>query len=108
MPEHNATEVDVAVVGAGLAGMYMLHPRCNSWYLGANVPGKPRVFMPLPGFPTYVEKCNDVAAKGYEGFVLSASTLDASIAPEHEGLSTHLRYRVTGRGVGSSSRRRTS
>jgi cyclohexanone monooxygenase len=50
---------------------FTLYPRCNSWYLGANVPGKPRVFMPLPGFPTYVEKCNDVAAKGYEGFLLS-------------------------------------
>jgi cyclohexanone monooxygenase len=47
-----------------------LYPTCNSWYLGANVPGKPRVFMPLIGFPPYVEKCNDVAAKGYEGFVL--------------------------------------
>ena len=45
--------------------------RCNSWYLGANVPGKPRVFMPLVGFPPYVEKCDEVAAKGYEGFVLS-------------------------------------
>lgn len=45
-----------------------LYPSCNSWYLGANVPGKPRVFMPHIGFPPYVEKCNDVAAKGYEGF----------------------------------------
>src|SRR3954447_4838299 len=48
-----------------------LYPTCNSWYLGANVPGKPRVFMPLPGWPHYVEKCDDVAAKGYEGFVLT-------------------------------------
>jgi cyclohexanone monooxygenase len=48
-----------------------LYPSCNSWYLGANVPGKPRVFMPLIGFPTYVEKCNDVVRKGYEGFVLT-------------------------------------
>jgi cyclohexanone monooxygenase len=47
-----------------------LYPTCNSWYLGANVPGKPRVFMPLVGFPPYVEKCNEVAARGYEGFVL--------------------------------------
>ena len=47
-----------------------LYPQCNSWYLGANVPGKPRVFMPYPGFPPYVEKCNQVAAGGYEGFVL--------------------------------------
>ncbi len=48
-----------------------LYPTCNSWYLGANVPGKPRVFMPLPGWPSYVEKCEAVAAKGYEGFVLA-------------------------------------
>ena len=48
-----------------------LFPYCNSWYLGANVPGKPRVFMPLPGFPPYDEQCKHVAANGYEGFVLS-------------------------------------
>ena len=48
-----------------------LFPTCNSWYLGANVPGKTRVFMPLIGFPPYVEKCNEVVANGYEGFVLS-------------------------------------
>ncbi len=47
-----------------------LYPHCNSWYLGANVPGKPRVFMPYLGFPTYVAKCEEVAAKGYEGFEL--------------------------------------
>jgi cyclohexanone monooxygenase len=46
-----------------------LFPGCNSWYLGANVPGKPRVFMPLIGFPDYVAKCDQVAAAGYEGFV---------------------------------------
>jgi cyclohexanone monooxygenase len=49
-----------------------LFPSCNSWYLGANVPGKPRVFMPYSGgFATYVEKCNEVASHGYEGFSLS-------------------------------------
>jgi cyclohexanone monooxygenase len=46
-------------------------PTCNSWYLGANIPGKPRVFMPYLGFAPYVEKCNDVVAKGYEGFALT-------------------------------------
>jgi len=46
-------------------------PSCNSWYLGANVPGKPRVFMPYIGFPNYVAKCDEVAANGYEGFDLS-------------------------------------
>lgn len=45
-----------------------LCPSCNSWYLGANIPGKPRVFMPYLGFPAYVEKCRDVVEKGYEGF----------------------------------------
>jgi cation diffusion facilitator CzcD-associated flavoprotein CzcO len=45
-----------------------LYPQCNSWYVGANIPGKTRVFMPLLGFPDYVKKCNEVVAKGYEGF----------------------------------------
>ena len=49
-----------------------LFPSCNSWYLGANVPGKPRVFMPYLGFPAYVQKCAEVAAQGYEGFALGA------------------------------------
>ena len=48
-----------------------LYPTCNSWYLGANIPGKPRVFMPLPGFPAYADKCAEVAANGYEGFELT-------------------------------------
>jgi cyclohexanone monooxygenase len=49
-----------------------LFPTANSWYMGANVPGKPRVFMPyIGGFPRYIQKCNEVAARGYEGFALS-------------------------------------
>ena len=44
----------------------------DSWYIGANVAGKARVFMPyLGGFPDYCRKCEDVVAKGYEGFALS-------------------------------------
>jgi cyclohexanone monooxygenase len=46
-------------------------PTCNSWYLGANIPGKPRVFMPYLGFAPYVAKCEEVVAKGYEGFMLA-------------------------------------
>ena len=47
-----------------------LYPSCNSWYLGANVPGKPQVFMPYSGgFPAYSAKCSEVAARGYEGFI---------------------------------------
>jgi len=45
-----------------------VYPLANSWYLGANVPGKPRVFMPyIGGFPAYRDKCVEVAANGYEG-----------------------------------------
>jgi cation diffusion facilitator CzcD-associated flavoprotein CzcO len=44
---------------------------CNSWYLGANIPGKPRMFMPLLGFPPYVDRCAEVARNGYEGFALA-------------------------------------
>jgi cation diffusion facilitator CzcD-associated flavoprotein CzcO len=45
---------------------------CNSWYLGANIPGKPRVFMPyVGGLPRYIEKTDAVAAAGYEGFTLA-------------------------------------
>jgi len=43
---------------------------CNSWYLGANVPGKPRVMMALPGFPQYVARCDAVARDGYDGFAV--------------------------------------
>ncbi|MGH9136561.1 MAG: flavin-containing monooxygenase [Acidimicrobiales bacterium] len=49
---------------------FTLFPTCNSWYLGANIPGKPRVFMPLPGFPPYADHCEGVAADGYRGFTL--------------------------------------
>jgi cyclohexanone monooxygenase len=46
-----------------------LYPLANSWYVGANIPGKPRVFMPYVGGVTaYKKKCDDVAVKGYEGF----------------------------------------
>ena len=46
-----------------------LFPRAGSWYMGANVPGKPRVFMPYAaGVGPYREVCERVAANGYEGF----------------------------------------
>ena len=49
-----------------------LYPQANSWYMGANVPGKPRVFMPyIGGFSVYRDKCDEVAANGYEGFALT-------------------------------------
>jgi cation diffusion facilitator CzcD-associated flavoprotein CzcO len=48
-----------------------LFPKANSWYMGANVPGKPRVFMLfIGGFATYLDICADVANAGYKGFSL--------------------------------------
>jgi cyclohexanone monooxygenase len=49
-----------------------LFPRANSWYMGANIPGKPRIFMPyVGGVGAYRQKCDQVAASNYEGFRLS-------------------------------------
>ncbi|HUD88895.1 MAG TPA: cyclohexanone monooxygenase, partial [Xanthobacteraceae bacterium] len=51
-----------------------LYPQANSWYMGANIPGKPQIFMPyIGGVGVYRQICNDVAAKGYEGFVLTGA-----------------------------------
>lgn len=48
-----------------------LFMRADSWYLGANIPGKPRVFMPYAGgVGAYRQKCDEVAEKGYAGFEL--------------------------------------
>ncbi|QNG20154.1 NAD(P)/FAD-dependent oxidoreductase [Rhodococcus triatomae] len=50
-----------------------LFPTANSWYMGANIPGKPRVFMLyLGGFGNYGRICTDVAEAGYKGFTLTA------------------------------------
>jgi cyclohexanone monooxygenase len=44
---------------------------CNSWYLGANVPGKKRVFMPyIGGYDVYRKRCSEIASEGYSGFTL--------------------------------------
>ncbi len=59
-----------------------LYPSAASWYMGANIPGKPRVFMPyIGGVGTYREKCDAVAANGYEGFALTGPT-NAAVAAE--------------------------
>lgn len=51
-----------------------LYPQANSWYMGANIPGKTRVFMPyIGGVGAYRQICQDVAAKGYRGFRLTAA-----------------------------------
>ncbi|MFC0865074.1 flavin-containing monooxygenase [Sphaerimonospora cavernae] len=51
---------------------YTLYKKADSWYLGANIPGKPRVFMVyVGGFDRYIQRCNEQVEAGYEGFVLS-------------------------------------
>ena len=48
-----------------------LRSTCSSWYIGANIPGRPRVFMPyIGGFPAYLERCNAEAESGYAGFTI--------------------------------------
>jgi cyclohexanone monooxygenase len=51
-----------------------LRSTCSSWYVGANIPGRPRVFMPyIGGFPVYVQKCNEIMTGGFTGFVLEGA-----------------------------------
>jgi len=69
--EPTAEAEDAWVNHVNAVADFTLFPSCNSWYLGSNVPGKTRVFMPLIGFPDYVVKCNDVASNGYEGFAVT-------------------------------------
>ena len=57
----------VAHVNEAAAATLFMH--ANSWYLGANVPGKPRVFMPyIGGLGVYRTRCSEVVAEGYRGF----------------------------------------
>lgn len=68
-----------------------LRSTCSSWYVGANTPGAPRVFMPyIGGFPVYVQKCNDVMTKGYMGFKIDGETPE----PECPKIRQTERWRV--------------
>ena len=53
-------------------GNATLYPLANSWYMGSNVPGKPRVLMPyIGGVGVYRQECDDIVADDYRGFVIS-------------------------------------
>ena len=70
--ETEAMDGWVAEVNAA-ANATLLPQAHHSWYLGANVPGKPRVFMPYAGgMARYREMCTEIAAKGYQGFVFGS------------------------------------
>ena len=65
MPEQEAEDGWVERVNQ--RSTLTLYPTCNSWYLGSNIPGKPRVFLPYVGFPHYSEKLADVVENDYRG-----------------------------------------
>ena len=51
-----------------------LFPQANSWYMGANIPGKPRLFMPyIGGVGAYREICEEIVANNYRGFMFEKS-----------------------------------
>jgi len=69
----DAEDAWVEHVNTVAEGTMYTAPSCNSWYLGANVPGKTRQFMPyVGGVGVYRQKCDTIAAHGYEGFVLGS------------------------------------
>jgi len=70
--EATAAAQEAWVAHVNEVGHMTLYPRANSWYMGANIPGKPRIFMPyIGGVGAYRQICDGVAAKGYEGFTLT-------------------------------------
>ncbi len=70
--EATARAQEAWVAHVNEVGHTTLYPRAKSWYMGANIPGKPRIFMPyIGGVGVYREKCAEVAARSYEGFALS-------------------------------------
>jgi cyclohexanone monooxygenase len=56
-----------------------LYPQADSWYVGANIPGKPRIFMPyVAGCGQYRHECEQIVARGYEGFQLGTRPIAVS------------------------------
>ncbi|HEY7270292.1 MAG TPA: NAD(P)/FAD-dependent oxidoreductase, partial [Dehalococcoidia bacterium] len=70
-PTEEAQEAWVEHVNQVSVGTMYTAETCNSWYLGANIAGKTRVFMPyVGGVGKYAERCREIVGNGYEGFVL--------------------------------------
>ncbi|MFE6741878.1 hypothetical protein [Streptomyces tubercidicus] len=79
--QHGLTEIDATAHAendwcahvADLAAR-TLYQDVDSWYTGANVPGKPRVFLAYTGgADRYRSECDAAARDGYRGFTLSGS-----------------------------------
>lgn len=71
-PEKEAEDDWVAHVNEVASGTLL--PKAASWYMGANIPGKPRVFMPYIGVAAYRKKCEEIARNGYRGFTFRVSS----------------------------------
>ncbi len=79
--EADRAEEDQWVLHVNEVAFKTLYPSANSWYMGANVPGKPLVFMPyIGGVGSYRQTCNEVAAQGYRGFHLAPPARQAAAA----------------------------
>ena len=71
-PSPDAVDAWVDHVNEVAEGTMYTAPNCNSWYLGSNIDGKARVFMPyVGGFGRYRTHCAEIAADGYRGFVIT-------------------------------------
>jgi cyclohexanone monooxygenase len=69
--EPSAAQEDAWMEHHRVVGDASLYPRAKSWYMGANIPGKPRVLLPyVGGVGAYREICEAVAERQYEGFLL--------------------------------------
>ncbi|MBB2991582.1 cyclohexanone monooxygenase [Mycolicibacterium iranicum] len=70
LPDAQQQWIDQAT--ALVAQTVLVHPSCNSWYNGGNVPGKKRMYMGYTaGIPEYRRRCDEIAAAGYTGFVIT-------------------------------------
>lgn len=68
-PDAQAEEAWVRLVFEMADRTMLTAESCNSWYLGANIPGKPRIFMPyVAGVGAYRSQCEEIVADGYRGF----------------------------------------
>ena len=67
--QHLSKKAEILIAGEPTV---LVHPSCNSWYNGGNIPGKKRMYMGYTaGIPEYRRRCEEIAANGYTGFVLA-------------------------------------
>jgi|SRR6266478_4945853 len=96
MDERQLTAIDATceaqyawVAEVNRAAAATLYPLAKSWYMGDNVAGKKRAFMPyIGGWKKYLDRCDEVAANGYEGFALAPGRATPEMAGQTCSKST--------------------